>query len=425
MPELLLPFCIPLAWSRCRSRSRAGLWVLALYLAGAREEPFAVARVMPGWGLAGGFLVWVLHALSLALPWVAGWVAPEGNTRRRQIHLLAILAMQALPPLGFWGWLHPFTLGGWLFPGWGPWGLAAVTGTLLVLAGDNRRPLLFAALLSAVTNLNHVPPKPPSGWLALDTKLPRMETDVGSRFERQQRLMALLQQALDKRRDSRVAVRVLVLPEEIAGPWTAAEAWWWQPLLNQLHQRNITLVLGAQQPTWQGLRNGALLFTPNRASWQLARQPIPLAEWRLWMGPPSGWRAGVTQLPWNNGLVQIQGQRALLSFCFEDLLTLPVLATMGLWQRPEVLVSMANLWWAEGLHEPEVQRLTVEGWARLWGIPLVRAENQAFQEACCTTQEAMADSSGADSPMAGVTRMRNPAWAVSSSRTMGGKSFLR
>ncbi|MDE2343975.1 MAG: hypothetical protein KGL63_11415 [Betaproteobacteria bacterium] len=408
MPELLLPFCIPLAWSRCRTRSAAGLWVLALYLAGAREEPFAVARVMSGWGLKGGFLVWVLHALSLALPWVAGWIAPEGNARRRQIHLLAILALQALPPFGFWGWLHPFTLGGWLFPGWGPWGLAAVTGTLLALAGDNRRLLLFAALLSATANLNHVMPRTPAGWLAVDTNLPRMEADVGSRFERQQHLMALLQQTLDEYGKSGVPARVLVLPEEIAGPWTAAEAWWWQPLVNQLHRLNITLVLGAQQPTSQGLRNGALLFTPMGEFWQLARQPIPLAEWRFWEGPPSGWRTGITGLPWSNGLVQIQGRRVLLSFCFEDLLALPVLATMGLSQRPEILVSMANLWWAGGLNEPEVQRLTVEGWARLWGIPLVRAENQARQEACCTTQEAMAESSGADSPMAGVTWMRNP-----------------
>ena len=425
MPELLLPFCIPLAWAHGRSRRSAGLWVLALYLAGAREEPIAVARVMPGWGLAGGFLVWIIHALTLTLPWAVAWVAREATGRRRSVALLVVLVVQVLPPLGLWGWLHPFTLSGWLFPGWGPWGLAAMTGSLLFLVGHNLRGLLFTALLSAIANLGYDPPPAPVGWQALDTRLPRLKADVSSRFERQRLLMALLRQTLEATPESPPVRRVLVLPEEIAGPWTAAEAWWWQPLMSRLGTRNITLVLGAQRPAPEGLRNGALLLAPTDRAWQLARQPIPLAEWRLWEGPPSGWRAGATPSPWNDGLVTLQGRRVLLSFCFEDLLTLPMLATMGLDAHPEILVSMANLWWAEGLHEPEVQRLTVEGWARLWGIPLVRAVNRARQEACCTTQEAMAESSGADSPMADVTWMRSPGWAFSSSRTMGGKSFLR
>ena len=425
MPELLLPICIPLAWSHGRSRHSAGLWVLALYLAGAREEPIAVARVLPGWGLIGGFLVWVIHAVTLALPWAVAWVAREAPLHRRCMTFLAILTVQVLPPLGLWGWLHPLTLSGWLFPGWGPWGLAAMTGSLLFLVCRNRRGLLFAVLLSAIANLGYDRPPAPAGWQALDTRLPRMQADASSRFERQRFLMALLRQTLDTAPESRPVRRVLVLPEEIAGPWTAAEAWWWQPLMSRLGARNITLVLGAQQPAPEGLRNGALLIAPTGRTWQLARQPIPLAEWRYWEGPPSGWRTGGSRWSWNNGLVTLQGQRVLLSYCFEDLLTLPVLVTMGLNARPEILVSLANLWWAEGLHEPEVQRLTAEGWARLWGIPLVRAVNRARQEDCCTTQEAMAESSAADSPMAGVTWMRSPGWAFSSSRTMGGKSFLR
>ncbi|MDE2624610.1 MAG: hypothetical protein KGM40_04250, partial [Betaproteobacteria bacterium] len=197
MPELLLPICIPLAWSHGRSRHSAGLWVLALYLAGAREEPIAVARVLPGWGLIGGFLVWVIHAVTLTLPWAVAWVAREAPLHRRCMTFLAILTVQVLPPLGLWGWLHPLTLSGWLFPGWGPWGLAAMTGSLLFLVCRNRRGLLFAVLLSAIANLGYDRPPAPAGWQALDTRLPRMQADASSRFERQRFLMALLRQTLD------------------------------------------------------------------------------------------------------------------------------------------------------------------------------------------------------------------------------------
>ena len=373
-PELLVSACIPIAWARAGNRSAAGLSVFALYLAGAREEAWAVARVLPGWHLRGGLAIWLLHALALTLPWAAGWVSGDGPCRRRCAALLVILAALALPPLGLWGWLHPFTLGGWLFPGWGPWGLAAMTGALLALVCHCRTGLLLAALLSLAANLIYRAPPLPSGWIAVDTALPRMQEDAANRMARQEQLMALLTPFLSG--PSARAARVLVLPEEIAGPWTAAEAWWWQPLLARLRAQGTTLVLGAQRPDPGGLRNGALVIAPTGDSWQLARQPIPLAEWLPWNGPPFGWRDVRPGTTLNDGQTWLDGQRVLLSFCFEDLLTLPELATMGLAPRPEVLVGLANLWWAGGLDEPAAQRWTVEGWARLWGVPLVRAVNR-------------------------------------------------
>lgn len=376
MPELLLPLLIPLVWARCRSRRNASLSVLALYLAGAREEPFAVARVLPSWDLWGGCTVWICHAVTLSLPWVLAWVPHASSFRHRGAALLVVLGTLALPPLGLWGWLHPFTLGGWLFPGWGPWGLVALTVMLLAMIPGAARGLLLTAPLSLLANLSYQPPPGPAGWLAIDTALPRLQADAGSRFRRQEQLMAVLHPFLAASQGKAPAPRVLVLPEEVAGPWTEAEAWWWQPALEALRTQGTTLLLGAQHPEAAGLRNGAWLFAPDSTSWQLARQPVPLADWRPWSGPPAGWLADRRAAFLNDGMVRVDGQRVLLSFCFEDLLTLPVLITMGLAPRPDVLVSLANQWWAEALHEPEVQRRTVEGWARLWGVPLVRAVNR-------------------------------------------------
>lgn len=205
--------------------------------------------------------------------------------------------------------------------------------------------------------------------MALDTQLPRMEADALTRMNRQHQLMARVEQALA------AAPAVLLLPEEIAGPWTAAEAYWWQPVFEVARAQGVTLILGAQRADPSGLRNGALIVMPGQTRWQLARQPIPLAEWNPWSGSvaPSGWYTPAQGIL--TGTTPIAGVPVLFSFCYEDLLTLPMLVSAVLGPTPQVIVSMANLWWTEGMREPEVQRQMVQGWGRLWGIPVVRATN--------------------------------------------------
>ncbi len=204
-------------------------------------------------------------------------------------------------------------------------------------------------------------------------QLPRMAaSNAASRMERQTALMALVALQLPS------AHSVLLLPEEIAGPWTAAEDFWWQPVFAAARARGITLILGAQRVEGWGLRNGALIITPTQTRWQLARQPIPLAEWNPFSDrmAPSGWFAGASGL--NSGMTDIDGTRVLFSFCYEDLLVLPQLVSAGfadLGSVPKVIVGMANLWWAGGMAEPWVQQQMLAGLGRLWGIPVVRAVN--------------------------------------------------
>jgi hypothetical protein len=385
MFEFLCCALIPLVWARAPTRRTAGGAVWLLYLLAAREQPLAIVRVLPQCAPPVALALWLAHGAFLALPWLVTWSPVRQPTTRRALGFLAALLWGLVPPWGLLGWLHPLTLSGWLFPAWRWAGLAATAALLLSLglgAGRSVRPLTLAALIANALYrpLPHAP-----DWVALETQLPRMASDALSRMNRQAVLMARVTRQLP------TAPSVLLLPEEIAGPWTAAEDFWWQPVFAAARARGTTLVIGAQRPDATGLRNGALIVTPTETRWQLARQPIPLAEWNPLgtMSAPSGWFAGTSGL--NTGITPLHGERVMFSFCYEDLLVLPQLVSAGLGfsnlgtdpdlgsvpklLNPKVLVSMANLWWAEGMEEPEVQRWMVTGWGRLWGIPVVRAVN--------------------------------------------------
>ena len=363
MPELLFPLFLPWIWSAARTRYRAGCIILLTYLVAAREEPWAVRRVLPELGPGAGPVLWVVHATSLALPWMLAWVPPQQSRAVRLLALLAILALEVAPPLGRWGWLHPLTLSGWLFPGWRAWGMLAMIGVVLALGLRSRWGLLGAIALSVCSNACYVPRALPEGWVGLDTRLSRLPNDLQSRMARQYHLMQDIGHVLDIQA---APPAVIVLPEEIAGPWTPAERYWWQPMLERLQATGTTLVLGAQYPDAGAWRNGALLTGDEHPSWQLARQPAPVAEWK----PPAG-----ALVDWGTGMATVKGKQVLFSFCFEDLLTLPILVTWLEGGSPEVMVSIANLWWATHLHEPDIQRLSITGWGRLWNAPVLRAVN--------------------------------------------------
>lgn len=375
MPELLLPLLIPYLWGRSGNRLSGFLWVFACHLWGAREEPLGMHRVLPAYPAGIDLLVWFLHAGLLALPWTVFRPRPEARAPVRSSALFLVLAGDALPPFGLLGWLHPFTVSGWLYPDLGFPGLGATYGLLLALLAHRWRWLATWGALSLLCNGLHVQVPQPSGWAGIDTHLPRLKGTLQDQFHRQEQLMTLVTRSRQQGHED------LVLPEDIAGQWTAAESFWWRPMDALLKSGKGIVLIGAQVRLRNGERlKGALLKGGNGNRWAAyARQPIPLAEW--WPGEPenikalwwpAGWKHVITL---NRATRLIDGHRIWFSFCYEDLLTLPALLTMAGPDPPDLLVSMSNLWWTRGMHEPDVQRLTIEGWARLWHLPLIRAVN--------------------------------------------------
>ena len=70
----------------------------------------------------------------------------------------------------------------------------------------------------------------------------------------------------------------------------------------------------------------------------------------------------------------MEGQRAAVLMCYEQLLVWPFLSTV--FERPTVLVTAANDYWAKETPIPEVQKVSAKSLARLFGMPLLSAVNQ-------------------------------------------------
>ncbi|MFD2274243.1 hypothetical protein ACFS07_33130 [Undibacterium arcticum] len=63
----------------------------------------------------------------------------------------------------------------------------------------------------------------------------------------------------------------------------------------------------------------------------------------------------------------------MVLFCYEE--HLPGIILSGIWRkRPEVIVAVSNSWWGKGGVAPVVQERHSESLAKLFGIPLLRAE---------------------------------------------------
>ena len=90
-----------------------------------------------------------------------------------------------------------------------------------------------------------------------------------------------------------------------------------------------------------------------------------------WLPPLSG--DGVPLNLLGQGSISVQGQRAAVLLCYEQLLVWPFLSSA--FERPTVLVTAANDYWAKDTPIPEIQEVSARSLARLFGVPLLSAVN--------------------------------------------------
>ena len=359
---------VPLLWASMPTR-RAAFWALwGYYLAGARDVPVVVARFFPESGLAFAAAIWGLHAAILAAAWSLAWPRPESSARTVLWRFLGLTAVLVFPPLGSLAWLSPHLVAGRLYPGWGFLGasLAVLLMAIVAIASRMRTRQVFASLvgmgvLGAIANMAYQDRMPPAGWVAIDTKLGIFPSDRTAAFERQQKLIAAVRDKLD------AGAAVVVLPEEVAGEWRPAVRYWWNGVDELAKRRGATVLVGADVVDGAHYRDALVILGQDGGKLVSSRQPIPVGLWRPWSGE------GAVAEWIQPGVVRIGGRVAAISICYEDLLLWPLLVSM--WHHPTVLISVANSWFSDGLDVPYIQSTSVALTARLFGVPLVRAQN--------------------------------------------------
>ena len=162
---------------------------------------------------------------------------------------------------------------------------------------------------------------------------------------------------------------VAVFPEQIVGTWSDSAEIFLRSYLTKHLESGKILIVGTGIHEHGVSLNAAAIFSKDDTSFFYARQTVPISMWRPWASQhyPADWMAPAT--------VTIDGKRVAVSICYEDFLFgLGLMAFMH--DSPQMVLSMANAWWAEKSNQIEVQRLHINTLARIFGVPIVRTINK-------------------------------------------------
>lgn len=339
--------------------------------------PTGIAHFFPDMGnpLAFGWLAmtgWaVVLCTTLVLPSLLPWAK---NPRLQPFLLLSGVALSVIPPVGWFSLVSPIQAVGYWFPDTGWWGLALGCISMVYLAfwGQQvalqnlhqfyRKPMIMAsglclALSILILNALHQPLNTPNGWQGEDTNFGVLShTDKKAAFHRANTI---------SERVLASSAKVVVFPEGAIGEWRPRTQYWLESAIANTASGQVWIA-GAETAADLGeLRNGLIVVHSGHAEFLPGRFPMPGGM---------GWPLGNYQANrWNAPVTEVHGRRVTFSICYEDML--PWAQWQSYWERPDVHVSMASLWFAADLNVSHIQQASLQGWARMFGVPMVRAVN--------------------------------------------------
>jgi apolipoprotein N-acyltransferase len=169
---------------------------------------------------------------------------------------------------------------------------------------------------------------------------------------------------------------VLLFPEHLVAHWNESTDAFWGGTLTSLAAQHRTILLGV------GINRPATLRNPfaqnrylnvllargeeNGAVYQ-ERIPIPIAMWK-----PLGDEGAPLKL-FGRGTIRIHAQKAAVLICYEQVLVWPFLSSVV--ERPTILLTISNDYWAKNTLIPAIQQASATSWARLFDLPILSATN--------------------------------------------------
>lgn len=436
----LLPV-LAMGYGWAQNKKRRAAWVFGYFLGGSWTL-FGVFNAF--WPVASpwlGLLMWPAVAVLLVLPWWFIGVVGKDTPWVIGLRFLLSLCITAFPPLGAWSLLSPLFVAGVLFPGTGIMGLllsalllalwsvyfAALHQNWLnaalpdALPGNKAVTRVTPSVTHHVTLVTHrVTPVTPhvtrrvSGGLLLVLVFTTLIMNIfysGSPQPDAQivginlpwkalpRNVSFWRNVARQRRVTITAMheikrlpehRILLLPEGIAGfyfPNWLSNVWTARLQAAAVARQDVVLV-GAYDITQGDITQGS--HGTHDDSWHYldalnaygiyrgvyaSRQPVPLGEWKPWQNGSARafwWRTGPDYL----------GQMPFaLSVCYSQLLVWPTASyflTTGL--APKVILAPENHDWEATPAENHIQHVALQAWARLYGVPMVTANDTAFSK---------------------------------------------
>ncbi|MBN6739841.1 conjugal transfer protein TraB [Acidithiobacillus sp. MC6.1] len=369
---------------------------LAYYLAGSHGIPGGAVVFFGHGHLVDGIFLWLTSSALLA----AGWAFAD-----RPWRVVAVLVVDALPPMGFFDWLSPLAGAGVLFPGLGWFGLLLFLAVVCVIAWLTKQiafcqndawnmnlygmVLTSIGLFGAVIGFVYHPSPVPAGWIGVDQNVGPVTPDMMADMKRNQRWIAHAETVA-----AHGSTKIALLPEGMM-TWWAGNA---DEVANAVPKGQIWLV-GASAPVGPALmadgieavrgggweKRGAgtsrgitSRFIHNHGARLLfiSPFPVPVSMWHPWHQGHGYVRAdGVGfEAGWWEPARKVDGVRTWASICYDQLL--PWVWMEGVLQSPQVVLVTQNEWWAKWSGIPRIQKATAWAWARLMGVPVVLAENR-------------------------------------------------
>jgi hypothetical protein len=273
--------------------------------------------------------------------------------------------LTVVPPLGIIGWASPLTSAGILFPGWSWFGLTALIA-LAALACVRRLEAAAIALVCAfIANAVYTSdPKPPESWEGVRTEFGRMTdpTDPLPEFRAAEGVQRIALSSTN---------RTLVFSEFVVARWTESTEAFWQPTIDQARANGTTLLIGAGLPiaASDGIRNAVIVTGNTAAQPFVQRVPIPIIMWN-----PLKPRASIPLDLLGPGILELNGERAAILVCYEQLLTWPILRSAL--EHPTLIVGISNDHWVKDTHIPAAKEAPTTAWARLFALPKIIATNK-------------------------------------------------
>ena len=399
-------------WERAELRSKA-LWAITLPPSG-QSSPALDRYIGHSTTLLLPLTIWVFAAILLSAPWTVAWTSKRFHCLwRAPLALLATI----VPPLGIIGLASPLVAAGYLFPGAGWTGLAAVgllPGIFLStqVLRFRRRCVALSFVIGFCIGISidgrcFSPDRgaPPRGWIAVNTHF----GDVSRPFREFPAAQFIQQKAAES------SARVLIFPEAVVARWSEATEAFWRQSLDRCQARGQILAIGAGLPAKSALpkdererlndlrsydfgaaiaalqtmdsprtiHGGALsndllksrpeptdntmLIVGAESTAFYQRVPVPLGMWRPFN------RISVPLRLNAPGVLAIDHERAAVLICYEQMLTFPILASML--QHPTVIVGISNTFWVGHTTIPRYQANALRAWAKLFRLPYFSAVN--------------------------------------------------
>ena len=353
-----------------KAQSRAQAYaIVASYYFGASWPLIPGAKAFFGdkASILDGVLLCLMATLLLAVP---AAVLFTTNRARLPFSIPAMLILATLPPLGIIGWASPLFSAGVLFPGTGWLGIISVLGIVALLGRFPWQTAVLAGALALLAYALYKPSALPPGWQAINTAFGGAGQNVPdflAEFEAHEQMQETIR---------RSNARVLLFPEHVVAQWNEATEAFWNDALNISARHHTTLLIGAGiqrggAPNVGSARryyNVLIARGPDTQAIYYQRIPVPIGMWRPLTSD------GVPLNLLGPGSITVQGQRAAVLICYEQLLVWPFLSSV--FEHPTVLLTTSNDYWAKDTPIPEVQEVSARSLARLFGLPLLSAVNK-------------------------------------------------